>query len=84
MGITAAALPVIWVAFGGRKDVTATLIGTLVMIFLYQWLTIYGSQYAIVVMGVILVLTVLFAPEGIVLSLMRGLSARLKPAGARQ
>jgi hypothetical protein len=35
-------------------------------------------------MGVILVLTVLFAPEGIVLSLMRGLSARLKPAGARQ
>lgn len=84
MGITAAALPVIWVAFGGRKDVTATLIGTLLMIFLYQWLTIYGSQYAIVVMGVILVLTVLFAPEGIVLSLMRGLSARLKPAGARQ
>jgi branched-chain amino acid transport system permease protein len=84
MGITAAALPVIWVAFGGRKDVTATLIGTLAMIFLYQWLTIYGSQYAIVVMGVILVLTVLFAPEGIVLSLMRGLSARLKPAGARQ
>jgi len=81
MGITAAALPVIWVAFGGRKDVTATLIGTLVMIFLYQWLTIYGSQYAIVVMGGILVMTVLFAPEGIVLSLMRWLSARLKPAG---
>lgn len=83
MSITAAALPVIWVAFGGRKDVTATLIGTLIMIFLYQWLTIYGSQYAIVVMGVILVLTVLFAPEGIVLSLMRWISARLKPAGGR-
>ena len=84
MGITAAALPVIWVAFGGRKDVTATLIGTLMMIFLYQWLTIYGSQYAIVVMGVILVLTVLFAPEGMVLSLMRWISARLKPAGGRR
>ena len=84
MGITAAALPVIWVAFGGRKDVTATLIGTLVMIFLYQWLTIYGSQYAIVVMGGILVLTVLFAPEGIVLSVMRWLSARFKPAGGHR
>ncbi|KAF0112916.1 ABC transporter permease [Tabrizicola sp.] len=83
MSITAAALPVIWVAFGGRKDVTATLIGTLVMIFLYQWLTIYGSQYAIVVMGVILVLTVLFAPEGIVLSLMRWISARLASTGGR-
>jgi hypothetical protein len=32
-------------------------------------------------MGGILVLTVLFAPEGIVLTLMRWLSARLKPAG---
>jgi urea transport system permease protein len=84
MGITAAALPVIWVAFGGRKDVTATLIGTLVMIFLYQWLTIYGSQYAIVVMGVILVLTVLFAPEGMVLSLMRWIATRLQPAGGRR
>lgn len=83
MGITAAALPVIWVAFGGRKDVTATLIGTLAMIYLYQGLTIYGSQYAIVVMGVILVLTVLFAPEGIVLSLMRWITGRLKPAGDR-
>lgn len=84
MGITAAALPVIWVAFGGRKDVTATLIGTLVMISLYQWLTIYGSQYAIVVMGTVLVLTVLFAPEGIVLSLMRWIAMRLKPAGGHQ
>lgn len=83
MGITAAALPVIWVAFGGRKDVTATLIGTLVMIFLYQWLTIYGSQYAIVAMGAILVLTVLFAPEGIILSLMRRVSGHLKSAGDR-
>jgi urea transport system permease protein len=84
MGITAAALPVIWVAFGGRKDITATLIGTLVMIFLYQWLTIYGSQYAIVVMGAVLVLTVLFAPEGIVLSLMRWGAARLIRVGGRK
>lgn len=84
MGITAAALPVIWVAFGGRKDITATLIGTLVMIFLYQWLTIYGSQYAIVVMGVVLVLTVLFAPEGIILSLLRWGSGRLVRAGDRR
>jgi hypothetical protein len=34
-------------------------------------------------MGVILVLTVLFAPEGIVLSLMRWITGRLKPAGDR-
>ena len=29
MGLTAAALPVIWVAVGGRSDLTATLVGTL-------------------------------------------------------
>ena len=72
--ITAAALPVIWVAFGGRKDITAALIGTLIVIAMYQSLTIYGSQYAIVVMGVLLVLTVLFAPEGIILTLARWIS----------
>ncbi len=81
MGITAAALPVVWVAFGGRKDLTSTLLGTLVMIFFYQWLTIFGSQYAIVVMGLVLVLTVLFAPEGIILSLMRWIAARVPASG---
>ena len=29
MGLTAAALPIVWVAVGGRGDLTATLIGTL-------------------------------------------------------
>ena len=76
MGLTAAALPVIWVAVGGRKDLTATLIGTLLVILVYQNLTIYGSQYAIVAMGVLMVLTVLFAPEGVVLTVARWLFAK--------
>lgn len=83
MSMTAAALPVIWVAFGGRKDITATLIGTLIVIAVYQSLTIHGSQYAIVVMGTLLVLTVLFAPEGIVLSVAKWLSRRLTSAGGK-
>lgn len=83
MSITAAALPVIWVAFGGRKDITATLIGTLIVLAVYQSLTIHGSQYAIVVMGALLVLTVLFAPEGIVLSLARWLSRRVFSTGGK-
>ena len=64
MGITAAALPIVWVAVGGRSDLTATLIGTLVVLAAFQALTIYGSQYALVFMGVLLVLTVLIAPKG--------------------
>jgi urea transport system permease protein len=70
MGLTAAALPIVWVAVGGRKDLTATLVGTLVVLFGFQSLTIYGSQYALVVMGALLLFTVLVAPEGLVATAM--------------
>jgi branched-chain amino acid transport system permease protein len=74
MGITAAALPIVWVAVGGRSDLTATLVGTLVVLAGFQALTIYGSQYALVVMGVLLVATVLAAPRGLILSAVTGLA----------
>ncbi|MCB1500274.1 MAG: ABC transporter permease [Bauldia sp.] len=82
MGITAAALPVIWVAVGGRSDLTATLAGTLIVLAGFQALTIYGSQYALVVMGLLLVLTVLVAPQGVVVLVGRALG-RLFGRGAR-
>ena len=69
MGMTAAALPIVWVAVGGRSDLTATLLGTLVVLAGFQALTIYGSQYALVVMGFLLVATVLVAPRGLILGL---------------
>lgn len=65
MGLTAAVLPIIWVAVGGRSDLTATLLGTLVVLSAFQALTIYGSQYALIVMGLLLVCTVLLAPKGL-------------------
>ncbi len=80
MGITAAALPIIWVAVGGRSDLTATLIGTLLVLSVFQALTIYGSQYALVVMGLLLVLTVLVAPRGIFGTLGAWLQNRSKQA----
>jgi ABC-type branched-subunit amino acid transport system permease subunit len=73
MGMTAAALPLIWVAVGGRSDLTSTVIGTLLVLAAFQALTIYGSQYALVFMGVLLVLTVLIAPNGLVLGVMNWL-----------
>jgi ABC-type branched-subunit amino acid transport system permease subunit len=72
--MTAAALPLIWVAVGGRSDLTSTLIGTLVVLAGFQALTIYGSQYALVFMGLLLVLTVLMAPNGLVLGVMNLIS----------
>jgi branched-chain amino acid transport system permease protein len=85
MGMTAAALPLIWVAVGGRSDLTSTVIGTLVVLSAFQALTIYGSQYALVFMGVLLVLTVLIAPNGLVLAVMNlisRLAARRSKGGA--
>ena len=70
MGLTSAALPIIWVAVGGRRDITATLIGTIVVLAGFQSLTIYGSQYALVVMGALLLVTVLAAPQGLVVGAM--------------
>ncbi|RYX99358.1 MAG: ABC transporter permease [Bradyrhizobiaceae bacterium] len=78
MSITAAALPIVWVAVGGRGDLTATLVGTLAVLAAFQALTIYGSQYALVVMGLLLVATVLIAPEGLIVSLARFVSRRRK------
>lgn len=74
MGLTAAALPVVWVAVSGRKDITATLFGTLLILFVFQSLTIYGSQYALVLMGLLLVITVLVAPQGLALLFMNAIS----------
>ena len=71
MGMTAAALPIVWVAVGGRGDITATLFGTLFVIALFQALTIYGSQYALIVMGALLLATVLLTPDGLIATLMR-------------
>lgn len=71
MGLTAASLPVVWVAVGGRSDLTTTLVGTLLVIGGFQALTIYGSQYALVVMGALLVGTVLAAPQGLVIAACR-------------
>lgn len=73
MGLTAAALPIVWVAVGGRRDITATLLGTLAVLFAFQLLTVYGSQYALIVMGALLLFTVLLTPEGLIATAMRWL-----------
>ncbi|MGS4948098.1 ABC transporter permease subunit [Meridianimarinicoccus sp. RP-17] len=70
MGLTSAALPIVWVAVGGRRDITATLLGCLLVIAGFQSLTIYGSQYALIVMGVLLVFTVLVTPNGLIYTAM--------------
>jgi ABC-type branched-subunit amino acid transport system permease subunit len=83
MGLTAASLPIVWVAVGGRGDLTAALVGTVLILSAFQALTVYGSQYALVVMGLLLLLTVLLAPRGLVGSLIT-LAPRLFRRGRKE
>lgn len=80
MGLGAEALPVVLVAASGRGDLTAALVGTVLVLAAFQALTVYGSQYALVAMGLLMVLTTLLAPRGLVLGLAD--AARRTAAGA--
>ncbi|CNK77721.1 ABC transporter permease subunit [Yersinia frederiksenii] len=65
MGLTAAAMPVIWVATAGRKNIFGTVVVTALLVWLSQWLAIYGSEYAMILLGAILLFVVLAAPNGL-------------------
>jgi ABC-type branched-subunit amino acid transport system permease subunit len=70
-GVTNNILPVIWVAVGGRKSLTATAISTIVLTWLSQRFAIQG-EYAFVVMGTLLVLVMMLRPDGIVTAFVKG------------
>lgn len=65
MGLTAAAMPVIWVATAGRKSIFGTIVVTALLVWLSQWLSVYGSEYAMILLGLILLFVILAAPEGV-------------------
>jgi branched-chain amino acid transport system permease protein len=46
-------------------------VGTLVVLGIFQNLTIYGSYYAFVIMGLLLVVVVVFLPEGLIPGLVK-------------
>ncbi|PDQ22693.1 ABC transporter permease [Mesorhizobium sanjuanii] len=71
VGLPAAAMPIVWVAFSGRKDITATTLGTFVLLLAFQTITIYSQQWALILMGALLLATVLFAPDGFLLGIFR-------------
>lgn len=75
MGLTASALPIVWVAAGGRKDLTATLVATVFLVWLSQTLAVKGSQYALVLMGAILLIAVMLAPEGFAVVLAKRIAS---------
>ena len=76
-------MPIIWVAFSGRSDLTATLVGTFVLLLTFQALTVYSQQYALILMGALLLVTVLFVRAGFIVGLARWLQGRGRRAAPR-
>jgi branched-chain amino acid transport system permease protein len=69
IGLPAAAMPIVWVAFSGRSDLTATLVGSFLLLFAFQTITVYSQQMALILMGGLLLATVMLAPQGFVLGI---------------
>lgn len=59
-------LPIIWVAVAGRRSLTCSVIGCVVLVWLSQWLALQGD-IAFVALGAILVAVMLLMPEGILI-----------------
>lgn len=57
-------LVVIWVAVGGRKDLTSVIISTMALSWISLELSRYG-EISLFVLGVILVAAMMLAPEGV-------------------
>jgi len=71
MGLQQAALPVIWVAVGGRDSLLAVVISTFLLNQLSYALSSAGNQSALVIIGALLVAVMMFAPDGIVVGIAR-------------
>ncbi|MBV9641929.1 MAG: ABC transporter permease [Verrucomicrobia bacterium] len=71
MGLLPATLPVIWTAVGGRSSLLAVLLSTVTLRWLADSLAVKGGEYAFLIMGILLLVTMLFFPAGIVVTLAR-------------
>jgi len=69
VGLLQAALPVIWTAVGGTTSLLAVVISTYALNWITYTLSSQGNQYAMVIIGALLVVTMLFFPRGIIVML---------------
>ncbi len=76
VGLLQASLPVIWVAVGGRDSLVAVALATYALNWLTYSLSSAGNQYALVIIGALLVVVMMFFPRGILVTLARDLPRR--------
>lgn len=69
VGLMAATMPVLWVAVGGRSSLAAVVLATFLLEAMKDWLAVYSGEFALLIVGMILLLGMMFAPQGIVVAL---------------
>ena len=69
MGLLAETMPVLWVAIGGRGSLAAVVLSTFLLEALKDWLAVYSGEFALVVVGFLLLLGMMFAPQGLVVAI---------------
>ena len=77
MGLTAAITPVIYVAIGGRRSLTAAMISSMILLKISQSLASTAPEYALVIFGLLALLAVLFVPEGFMVALFNAVDRLL-------
>ncbi|WP_122088052.1 ABC transporter permease subunit [Halalkalicoccus subterraneus] len=82
-GITFAALPVVWVSVGGRDSLLGAIGATYAIEWFSQQLSITGSEYALVVVGGLLLVTILWLPAGVAPAVADWLSEKQSSPAAR-
>lgn len=71
LGLLNATLPVLWVAVGGKSSLTAVIFSTVLLEYVSESLSVYGGEYAFVILGALLLFGMLFFPEGVLLSIIK-------------
>jgi len=64
--LTFASMPVIWATVGGRKSLLGTAVGAIIVEFLRKYFSINAPEFAIIIVGAILLVAVLLLPEGLI------------------
>ena len=78
IGLPAAAMPIVWVAFSGRSDITAVMAGAFFILYVFQMITVQSQQAALVLMGAMMLATVMIAPQGFVVGVTRWIAALVR------
>jgi branched-chain amino acid transport system permease protein len=67
MGLVSAALPVVYCAASGKNNFFAVFLGTILLGWISQELAINGRQFALIFMGLLLVVATRYFPDGMFL-----------------